>query len=105
LVCGIGDADLAPYDRSAFSEDRDTALAFEFVRIEGALGNLLVGTKHARLAQHRIHERGLAVVDVSDDRDVADIHGFQTDRAPRGRGFDQQVCCFRCFCSEFTANV
>ena len=29
--------------------------------------------EHAGLAQHRVDQRGLAVVDVGDDRDVADV--------------------------------
>ena len=33
----------------------------------------LVRGEHAGLAQHRVDERGLAVVDVGDDRHVADV--------------------------------
>ena len=34
---------------------------------------LLVRGEHAGLAQHRVDQRGLAVVDVGDDGDVADV--------------------------------
>ena len=40
-----------------------------------ALGHLLVGAEGAALAQQLVDQRGLAVVDMRDDRDVADIHG------------------------------
>ena len=33
----------------------------------------LVRGEHAGLAQHGVDQRGLAVVDVRDDRDVADV--------------------------------
>ncbi len=68
------DPDVPPDDRGAFGEDRDAALALELVRIEGAFGNLLVGAERAALAQHRIDQRGLAMVDMGDDRDVANVH-------------------------------
>jgi len=29
--------------------------------------------EETRLPEHRVHERGLAVVDVGDDRDVTDV--------------------------------
>ena len=38
--------------------------------------------ERAGLAQHRVHERGLAVVDVRDDGDVAQVGA---DRRSRGR--------------------
>ena len=60
-------------DRGAFGEDRDAALALQLVRIEGALGDLLVGAERAALAQQLIDQRRLAVVDMRDDRDVADV--------------------------------
>src|SRR5947209_8656616 len=66
----------APDNRGAFGEDRDAALAFQLVRIERPLGDLLIGAKGAALAQQLVDQRGLAVVDMRDDRDVADIHGI-----------------------------
>ena len=58
---------------------RSRSSSFEFER---ALGDLLVGAEGAGLAQQRIDQGGLAVVDMGDDRDVADIHGSNTERAP-----------------------
>ena len=36
-------------------------------------GDVLAVAEGARLPQHRVDERGLAVVDVGHDRDVADV--------------------------------
>ena len=60
-------------DRRVLRHDRDAALALEVVRVHDALGDVLVGAKDAALVQQRVDEGGLAVVDVRDDRDVADI--------------------------------
>ena len=68
------DPDVLPDDRGAFGEDRDAALALELVGIERAFGNLLVGAERAALAQHRIDQGRLAMVDMGDDRDVANVH-------------------------------
>ena len=54
-----------------FRQDRDAALALEIVRVEHALLHDLVGAEHAALAEQTVHERGLAVVDMRDDGDVA----------------------------------
>src|SRR2546422_277729 len=56
-------------------EDRDPALPLERVRVEHPLVHLLVGAEHAGLAEHFVHQRRLAVVDVSDDRDIAELQG------------------------------
>ena len=85
---GVDDVDphVSPDHRGAFGQDGDAALALELVRIERPLGNLLIGAKGAALAQHRIDQGGLAVVDMGDDRDVADVHtknGRPGGRRPR----------------------
>ena len=42
------------------------------------VGDVLVVAERARLPEHRVDERRLAVVDVGDDRDVADVlAGFE----------------------------
>ena len=43
-----------------------------------ALGDLLVGAERAALAQQLIDQRRLAVIDMRDDRDVADFHKILT---------------------------
>ena len=40
-----------------------------------ALGHLLMLAERAGLAEELVDEGGLAVIDMGDDRDVADLHG------------------------------
>ena len=63
------DAGALPLDRRGLGEDRDTPLAFLVVRVHDAVDQLLVGSKDTGRAQHGVDERGLAVVDVGDERD------------------------------------
>ena len=52
-------------------EDGDAALALEVGVVHHPVGHLLIGAERAALPEQRVDERGLAVVDVRDDRDVA----------------------------------
>ena len=84
------DPHVPPHHRGAFGQDRDAALALELVRIERPFRDLLVGAERAALAQHRIDQGRLAMVDMGDDRDVADIHMSKNlNRALGGRGFER----------------
>ena len=64
-------------DGGVLGQDGDAAFAFQVVGIHDALGNGFVGAEGAGLAQHGVHQRGLAVVDVGDDGDISDgrAHG------------------------------
>jgi hypothetical protein len=53
-------------------EDGDAALALEVVRVHHALDDDLVGRGRRRSGGACVDERGLAVVDVRDDGDVAE---------------------------------
>ncbi len=64
-----------PGDRRRLGHDGDTALFFEIVGVHDALGDALVLAECARLTQETVDERGLAVVDVGDDGDIAQLHG------------------------------
>jgi hypothetical protein len=64
---------VAVLDGGVLGEDRDALLALEIHRVHDALGDVLVGTKGAGLPQEAVDEGGLAVVDVSDDGDVAEV--------------------------------
>ena len=72
---GVDDVDLhaAVAHRGVLGEDRDALLALEVGRVHDPVDDLLVGAERAGLAQHGVDERGLAVVDVGDDGDVADV--------------------------------
>ena len=76
-----------PRDRGELREDRDAALALEVVRIHRAVGDDLAGTERTRLPQEPVDERRLAVIDVRDDRDVADVvtNGCRRRRKLGGR--------------------
>ncbi len=65
------DAGVLPQDRGRLGQDGDAALLFEVVRIHRALFDALVVAESAGLAEELVDERGLAVVDVGDDRHVA----------------------------------
>ena len=65
---------VAVVDGRVLGEDRDAALALEVVRVHDALAVLLVGAEDAALLQQGVDEGGLAVVDVGDDGDVAEVH-------------------------------
>ena len=59
-------------DAGGLRENRDSTLALQIARIEHPLHHLLVGSENPALAEHRIDQRGLSVIDVGDDRYVAD---------------------------------
>ena len=54
-------------------QDRDAALALQFVGIENAFADQLAFAELAALPQQAIDQRRLAVVDVGDDGDIADV--------------------------------
>ena len=65
--------DVAVVDRRVLGEDRDALLALEVHRVHDAIGDVLVGAEGAGLPEHGVDERRLAVVDVGDDGDVAEV--------------------------------
>jgi hypothetical protein len=67
------DAVVLPLDGSILRQDRDAALALEIVRVHDAVGLRLAQVERAGLAQELIDERRLAVIDVRDDGDVAEV--------------------------------
>ncbi len=64
---------LAVADGRVLGENRDSPLALLVHRIHDALDHLLVRGEHAGLAKHGVDQARLAVVDVRDDGDVADV--------------------------------
>src|SRR6185437_1909467 len=74
---GVDDVDLGVLvmDRRVLGQDGDAALFLELVRVHDALDDGLIAAEGAGLAEHGVDEGGLAVVDVSDDGDVADGAG------------------------------
>ena len=71
------DADVVPDDRSGLRQDGDAALTLQIVGIHHSFGRGFVLAERARLFEQAVDQRGLAVVDVGDDGDVAQLHdGF-----------------------------
>ena len=68
------DAHVLPDHGGAFGQDGDAALALQVVAVERALGHLLVLAERAGLVQQLVDQRGLAMIDMGDDRDVANLH-------------------------------
>jgi hypothetical protein len=58
-------------DRRVLGQDRDATLALKFVRIHHALGHSFIGAEGAALLQHGIHQRGFAVIDMRDNRNIS----------------------------------
>ena len=54
-----------------------SGLALERVAVHHSLRDLLVLAKDAALPQHAVDERRLPVIDVGDDRDVANVFALQ----------------------------
>ena len=68
------DAHVLPVDGRGLGHDRDAALFFQIVGVHHALGDALIVAEGAGLAQQLVDEGGLAVIDVSDDGDIAEFH-------------------------------
>jgi len=72
---GVDDVDLhvAPADRCVLGEDGDALLTLQVHGVHDPLGHLFVGPEYARLAEEGVDEGRLAVVDVCDHGDVAEV--------------------------------
>ena len=68
------DAGVLPDQRGGLGQDGDAALALQVVGIERALGHPLVLAERAGLLQQTVDQGGLAVVDVGDNGDIAQVH-------------------------------
>ena len=83
MAGGVDDVDPRPLPLHTrhLGQDRDATFLFEVVAVERALHNRLVLTIGAGLLEQLVDERRLAMVDVGDDGDVADVHGAVRSRA------------------------
>ena len=72
---GVDDVDLnaVVLAGAVLGQNRDAALTLDVAGVHDALGHLLVGTESAGLLQHLVDQGGLAVVDVRNDCNVAEI--------------------------------
>ena len=65
------DFDVIVMNRQVFGKNRDATFLFQVVAVHHPLGDHLVLAENSRLFKHRINQSGFAVVDVSDNCDVA----------------------------------
>ena len=74
---GVDDVDevVLPLHRAVLGADGDAALALEVVAVHHALVDVRVLAEHVRGAEDAVDQRRLAVVDVGDDGEVADLGG------------------------------
>ena len=85
---GVDDVELHafPAHGRVLGQDGDALLALEVARVHDPVGELLVGPECAGLAEERVDQGRLAVVDVGHDGHVSDVvatrHGGANDRGP-----------------------
>ena len=60
-------------DGNVLGKDGNAALAFLVVGVQHALFHLLIVAEHVRRPQQAVHQGGLAVVNMGDDGNVADV--------------------------------
>ena len=99
---GVDDVDarrlalMLPFHAGAFGEDGDPAFLFEIARIHRALFHALVFAEGAGLAEQLVDQRGLAVVDVGDNGDIAQVAGHGRGAfvriGKRGNGRANTLC-------------
>ena len=65
------DFDVMIENGSVFRQNGDAALALQFIGVHNTVYHGLVGPKSAALSQHRVYQGGFAVVDVSNNGDIA----------------------------------
>ena len=69
------DAAILITDRGVLGVDGDAALALLVVAVHDQFRHFLMCGECTALAQQSVDERRLAVVDVRDNGDIADLHG------------------------------
>ena len=75
MARGVNDVDFNALvlTGAVLGQNCDAALTLDVAGVHDALGHLLVGTESAGLLQHLVDQSGLAVVDVRNDCNVAEI--------------------------------
>ena len=76
------DLEVAVAHGGVLGEDGDAPLPFQVHRVHDPVDRGLVGLEGPGLLEQPVDEGGLAVIDVSDDRYVAKLHGRRLKRAP-----------------------
>jgi hypothetical protein len=82
----LGRARRRPLDAGRLGEDGDPALLLQVVRIHRPFLDALVVAEGAGLAEQLVDQGRLAVIDVRDDRHVAEAHGVKLLEWEKGGG-------------------
>ena len=71
----VDDVDLhaVKQDGDVLGQDRDAPLAFQLVRVENAIADQLAVAEFAALPQQAIDQRRLAVIDMGNDGNIANV--------------------------------
>jgi hypothetical protein len=82
---GVDDVDsgVPDLDGAVLGEDRDAPLALQVVAVHHPLVDVLVACEGPSLDEQLVDQRRLAVVDVGDDGDVAQVHGVRGEKSLR----------------------
>ena len=75
-----------PADRGVLGKDRDATFLFQVVAVHHAFGGDRALAEGARLLEQLVDEGGLAMVDVGDDGDVAELFDGHGRQASGGAG-------------------
>ena len=67
------DLDVVVGDRRILADDSDAALALQGIAVHHPLGEFLIGAENVALPKQAVDEGGLAVIDVGDDGDIANL--------------------------------
>ena len=79
--------------RGVLGQDRDALLPLQVAGIHHPLGNVRSGAERTGLPQHGVHQRGLAMVDMRDDRDVPDLVAGRADPRLAGGRSGLDITC------------
>jgi hypothetical protein len=60
-------------DCGVLGQNGNAAFTLQIIGVHDAFNQVLVGPKCAALPQHGIHQSGLAVIYVGDDRDITNV--------------------------------
>ena len=75
MAGSVDDVDLHALvsDRNVLREDGDAALPFQVVAVQDEIAEILGLPHEVGLVDHAVHEGGLAMIHVGDDRDISDV--------------------------------
>ena len=100
MAGGIHDIDMRVLilHRAVLGQNSDATLFFKIVRVHHPFRNVLMRGKRARLTQHLVDQRGLAMINVSNNCNVTDVVSHASTLVVKGsvrkrrRSLTQRQC-------------